>query len=190
MNIKVPTLFIFLLLAVGITSWYALNVAKKTVEQHVVSDKNPDFFMNNVSYLQLDDEGAVLNQIDTAKIVHYVTDDTYTFVKPFLKMLDKNKQVWEIAADSGKSNGNEKVFFNGNVQIRQIFGVTSKSIGTSVNTNAATIYPDKKIAETDQPVTIKQGESIVSATGAKINFKASKLELLSKVKGQYDASSK
>lgn len=190
MNIKVPALFTFLLIIVGITSWYALNLAKKTVIQHVVSDTNPDFFMNNVNFVQMDNDGIVQNQIATANVLHYVKDDGYFFTKPFLKMLDKNNQLWEITADSGKSNGNEKVNFIGNVQIQQVFGTKEKTVGTHVTTSAVTIYPDKKIAETNQPVVIMQGESMVNATGARMDFKASKLELLSRVKGQYEAKSK
>lgn len=186
-DVGISLLYILLLIIVGITSWYALNTAKKTVELHVVSDTNPDFFMNNISYIQMDDDGAILNQITTSKVLHYQKDDVYFFTKPFLSMLDKNKQVWQIVADSGTSNGNEKVVFNGNVQINQLLGKDNKALGTNVVTTSATIYPNEKIAQTDHPVAIKQGASTVNAIGARLDFKNSKLELKSNVKGQYES---
>lgn len=191
MNVKIFVYSIALLIVICISSWYALESARKSLEQQPQSNpSNPDFYMKNVTYLQFDSNGVLQNETYTPSLTHYAADDSYLFVKPQMKMLDKSRQVWSISANSGKSTrGSDTVFLWDNVNINQ-FDPINKLQKLTINTSEATIYPQKKFAKTDKPVVINQIDSIIHATGATVDFKASEVKLLSKVQGQYEAGSK
>jgi lipopolysaccharide export system protein LptC len=144
--------------------------------------------MTNVTYTQTDENGIVRDQIYTDKMDHYPKDDHYVFNAPRIMMLDKDKNPWSIESRQGTSEKNGTIVnLWDDVKITQMVGPSTNGRMT-VTTTAVTIYPKKKMAVTDKPVTIIQGGSIVNSVGAEVNFQTSSVKLLSKVQGQYEAT--
>jgi lipopolysaccharide export system protein LptC len=182
---KIFHISIFFIIALIISSWFAISTTKNMLTQKKLQKDNPDFFMRNVVYTQLAEDGSMQNQLYSPHIIHYPLADTYTFDTPQMIMMDTSKHSWKINANKGvgKKNGQE-VFLWDNVNIVQQGELPGQEV-MKVVTSAATIYPEQKKAYTDKPLTITQAGTVVNAVGAEVDFRSSSIKLLSKVQGQY-----
>lgn len=184
MNTKTLFFTLSLLTVVTLSSILALLAAQKIATPHINASQNPDFFITNALYTEFDQTGAIHNQIATSKISHFTTANAYLFDNPQMTFFYANEQPWIISAHKGKSeHGKDKILLWDNVTIQQAPGANNTE--TLINTNSLTLFPNTKTAETKEPVTIKQGGSVMHAVGAKADFKAGTVKLLSKVGGTY-----
>lgn len=183
MNAKAIFYSIFLLFSIALGSWYAIENAEKAFEQPQGKKQVPDFFMTNVAYIQTDETGYLRDYIITPKISHVPDQDSYIFTDPLVKMTDNNKQFWNITSRFGKAKqGGKEVFLWDDVKVAQ------EERNLLITTSVLSIFPQQKLANTDQSVVIKEGENTVQAVGATVDFQAGTVKLLSKVRGQYNAS--
>ncbi|MCL5260928.1 MAG: LPS export ABC transporter periplasmic protein LptC [Gammaproteobacteria bacterium] len=184
MNKKTIFFTIILFIAFSISSWYALISAKKITLPHLLGPNSADAFLTNVSYLELDQEGAIRNFITATKVTHYPNNDASEFKQIQITLSSQNQSPWIITAPQGKSeHGKNKIFLTGGVNIRQQASATNSEM--LVTTSALTIFPLQKQAETDQPITIQQAPNVIKAVGATADFNANTVKLLSHVVGEY-----
>jgi len=143
--------------------------------------------MTNTLYTKFNREGELHNCIRTKKLTHFATNNAYLFKKPRITIYNKNEKPWKITAKKGKSkNGKTEVHLHGNVKIIREAGINNTDF--DIATNALTVYPDVKFAETKLPVTIVQSGNITKAVGAELDFKTGLLKLLSKIKAIYQVN--
>jgi LPS export ABC transporter protein LptC len=117
--------------------------------------------------------------------MHYANENASILQYPHLMIVDKDKKVWNISANNGKSlQENNTVYLWDNVNIKQ-FDPAINADKLTVVTSKATIYPHKKLGETNQPIAITEGQNVIHAIGAKVDFNKSTVKLLSKVMGKY-----
>lgn len=181
--LKYVAIFFVVLLIVG--SLFAIDVTKNMLAQKQRSSNDMDFFMRDVVYTQIAEDGTMQSQVRSPYIEHYPLTDMYFFNLPQMTILDASKNFWEITADKGNSNKDgQEVKLQNNVKIVQKTNSVGQGLMT-VTTSAATIYPQRKKAYTDQPLVINEGGTIVKAVGADVDFQSATLKLLSKVQGQY-----
>lgn len=186
MNKKTVFFASILILVIVISTILALHLAKKTITPHVNESRNPDFFMNKAVYLELNKDGTVHSQMQAAKLIHYVEKDSCFFDSPNMKMFNgPETQPWYISADKGWGvNGIKTVYLTNNVKISQ--KGSAKNPDMKIVTAAMTIFPQRKYAETNKPVTITQAGSVMHAGGAQADLKTGVVNLVGKVDGQYD----
>jgi lipopolysaccharide export system protein LptC len=189
---KIKTLIItFVLLAFAVfTNWLTFSfVQKKILAQAAPPQDQPDSFMHDVVFLDFDQNGIMRNYLTSPEMNHYVVGDKYVLQKPELKISNQENEEWQIKAPYGQSqNRNDSIDLWGGVEIKQIAG--SKYPGLNITTNSLTFYPTPKYAETKDPISIVQPGSTMQAVGAKVDFKASTLQLLSKVEERYVSTAK
>lgn len=185
MNSRKTVFFtIFLAIMIVVSCWLALNVAKNLLHKRDLSVQNPDFFMHNVVYTQLDESGRICDQITAPSLVHYLDNDVSVFAAPHLLVFNPTQKLWDISADQGKSVGfMGRIYLSGNVNVERM--LLLHDLGFTVKTTALTVYPASKTADTKEPVTILQNGSVVNAVGAKADLAKGTINLLSKVSGNY-----
>ncbi len=184
MNKKLIFLTIALLLAAGVTTWFALQIVKNTDKQYSSQSHNPDGIAIEVTYKEMDKNGLVANIIYTPKVTHYPYQNSSIFLKPDIIITNPNKQPWHITADHGNSKyGTKIVNLVGNVKLHQKPGPNNKEL--TINTTKATIYIQTKFVKTNQPVTILQPGSTITAVGATADLNKKIVNLLSHVKEIY-----
>ncbi len=179
---KKNILFTIILLAVFTgTSILALLTAKKVTDiKYSSSTNSPDFFMTNATYTKFNLEGKIQNRIDTDKITHFTTDNIYLFDKPDMLFYTPGEQPWHVTANKGRSKqGKSKVYLWDTVKI--VRAASSNNPNFDIATTALTIYPNVRFAETDQPVTIIQNDTLTKAVGAEADFKTGIVKLISKI---------
>jgi lipopolysaccharide export system protein LptC len=188
--IRMRIVFLSLLLAaiVAFGSWMAISITKNILAENQRQKSSSDFFMDEISFTQMNASGSVESRLQAVKMVHYPTLNTYIFTAPKSMMVDKDGNSWYISGDSGLSTENGRsIYVKDNVVLEQIAKTSQKSL-MKVLTSAVTIYPKQKLAETDRPLAIIQGSNKVNAVGAKVDLHTSTVKLMSQVKGKYGES--
>jgi lipopolysaccharide export system protein LptC len=178
---------IILLAIFSTASIVALMAAKRITIANPNATNTPDFFITNAVYIKFDQNGNISDQFYTGKIAHFTDHNNYIFDNPRIRIHNPGEQPWNITADKGRSEGGKsKIYLWDNVKVTQV--ASQNNADFDINTNALTVFLDIKFAQTDKPITIIQGGSVLNAIGAKANFKSGTVELLSNVECQYQTN--
>jgi len=157
------------------------NHDKKYFSHH---DDEPDAYMENVSATIFNKAGTLSLKVTTPKLVHYVLNDTTYVLKPDVTIYRNSPKPWYINSDFAKSTGGStQILFWEHVLIHH--PADTQNPITTMETATLTVYPDKEIAATDQPVIIQQPDTIVHAIGMLANMNDGTVKLLSKAQGEY-----
>ena len=187
MNKKSLFFTVVILIILAALSIFAISAAKKITIAYTNNPNTPDFFMTNIDYVKFDQEGNISNKFYAGKLSHLPKRNSYIFDDPKMKMYNTDEQPWNITANKGESElGKSKIYLWENVKLIQPAGPNNSAI--DVTTSSLTLHPNTKTAETSDPITIVQSDSLVKAIGATTNFKESVVNLLSNVECQYQDS--
>ncbi len=134
---------------------------------------DPDYYLRNARVNQYDDTGRLQHQLDAHRFTHYPVTDTTTLQTPTLSLSNTSEtSPWKIVADNGRilrSTGyrDEIVEFWG-----QVVATREDKDGnfTYIMTESLTVHPDRKYAETDTKVMVKNQTGETSAAGIEAFF--------------------
>jgi len=155
----------------------------------------PIAYMNDVKTTQFDEQGHINYQLKATLFVHFEGEgrttkerETNSFselTKPFITLYNQDVLPWQASADEGISEKNgDQITLLGNVVLWQ---QSEQGIVSRVTTNKLVIQPKQQYAQTDKPVMISDPTGTTNAIGAKVFLPINKIELLSTVRGIYDA---
>ena len=179
-NISISTLFIA---ALSLSIWSTF-IANHTNTFHPKDLNQPDAFMENVTATIMNKQGLPSLKVATPKMVHYFNNDITDILKPYVTIYRNTPQPWTINSDYAvATEGTTQIDFQNNVVIHHPAD-TSNPV-TTLQTTALTVFPDKQIASTDQPVVIQQPDTIVHGIGMLANLNDGTVRLLKEAEGQY-----
>ena len=173
--------------------WYGetgnSETSRPTLEQR---EQAPETVVDEFQQTTFTELGIRQYHMEATKVIHYTRQAAATLAQPTITFFQKPKSAdsrilditdWVAKADEGLiiDNG-ERLELSGNVEI--IKPVDAKD-AIEFYTQSLTIKPGQEIAETENPVTIKQDRHITQATGLVIDIAAGKVKLLSQVRSQY-----
>lgn len=186
MNQKTTFFSLLLVIALGFSFWamhYHFQGRPPILSKRT---ETPDTFMLKAAYMRFDKEGQLHDKISVPRMVHYQTNDVSDFNHPNLIIYgEKKQQPWHISADYGRSqHGAEQIHLWSHVNIQQ--PNSPDHPGLAIATSSLVIYPKTQIALTDQAVTIKQPDAVVTSVGLRANFKTDQVELLSHAHAIYN----
>jgi lipopolysaccharide export system protein LptC len=177
-NFIVSGLFIF---AFILCAWSVIISRQGPVKDNFL---NPDAYMEDIVAFIINSEGKLSLKIESPKLIHYPENDRTIIQKPHLTFYRHSTQPWYIDSDKGVTlEGATTVKLISNVVIHH--PKDAKDPLTTMTTPSLLIYPDKKIAETKDPVTITQLDNIVDAVGMQANLDNGVVKLLSQARGRY-----
>ena len=179
--------FPLLLLAVlaGVTLWLD-HIVQPPAGPRVTASGEPDYIVDGLSALRMDEEGRVKHTLRAKKMTHYPEDDLTLLVEPTLVTYTEGRSPVTVTARHARVSGNgENVYFEDGVRVvRAPQGNRTELV---VETNYLHVIPDANIAKTDRPVTIRDAAAVVVASGLELNSESRVLRLQGRVKGTYDA---
>jgi lipopolysaccharide export system protein LptC len=112
-------------------------------------------------------------------------DDHSEFVSPEFVFYRPDESQWVMSAERGTTrDGSKEITLQGKVTIirRQI---TVDDSELKMVTSELLIRPDESYAETDKLITITSGEHKLQSNGFRGYFNNGRVELLSRVRGEY-----
>lgn len=179
-------IFTFLLMiGLVVSFWLARDLLSPAAAEQGKEANTPDSYMNDVHYVQYDNQGHWQSTLDVKHMVHYSQQDTAKLEQPRLISTGKDKLIWIITADHGISHDGGKVLdLQGHVVVQRLDNGTQKTM--QLNTESLVAYPKKKYAETNQPVTITQPGSVMKAIGMTADMNTGDIKLLNQAQGVYE----
>jgi lipopolysaccharide export system protein LptC len=176
--------FVFaLLVALGALTFWLDRIAQPapSIERNV-NNLDPDYIVDGLSAAKMDADGRLTHTLRAQKMTHYPDDDLTVLIEPRFVVYTEGEAPVTVTSRRARMSGNgEHVYFEREVRVvRAPFGTTSELV---VQTNFLHVIPDAKIAKTDKPVTIRDANLLVNASGLELNSDTRVLQLFGRVKG-------
>jgi lipopolysaccharide export system protein LptC len=136
----------------------------------------PNLIAKNVDAWQFDLQGQPKYRLLSATAQHYNTKNrtNFTVVTGYLYL--PNEPYWQVKADTAVATDNyATVFLSGHVYLHQDAG--AKNMAQTLTTDYLTIYPSKKIAQTDAPITATRPDMVTTSKGAYLDLNNNSVKL-------------
>lgn len=177
-----------LVTALALGSFWVLEVIRRSASDYVpnVTRTEPDYYVDQFSYVKMSGAGVQKYHVSGKKLTHNPVGDTYDVTQPVLKSFSPGRPITTVRADRGhvNSDGSEMRLYD-NVHLDR--PATPRSNPLQVESEYMRVFPDDEVAETDKPVTITAGPSVLKGTGMHFNNATRELKLASRVQGTYIA---
>lgn len=171
---------IFLALSIGVMLSY--HAKQAPLIKHTTL--KPDAFMENISALVLDKQGKPRMRIVSPKMVHYPKNDTTLLDQPELTLYRQSPQPWHVSARYAKATqGIEVLNFWEKVIIHR--AADKNNPATLIKTASLIVHPNQQTAETADPITLIQPNTVIRATGMFADMNLGNIKLLSEARGEY-----
>lgn len=150
-------------------------------------DSSPkiDFYATNSVTDQYDSQGKLDYHMTSVRIER-MTDTSISYVTlPSILLYKGKEQPWDITSKRAEvSADGDEIEFITDVVIKR---TDEKMRPIEITSTNMTAYLSKEYAHTTQPVNIASAQGTTNAVGMNAFLKEGKIELLSRVRGQYDA---
>ncbi len=123
-----------------------------------------DYTADDITLTRMDQAGRAQYVMDAARLVHYYDDDSGELTRPHVIGAKFGRPGMTLRADTGRttSDGEEVRLFGNAVLTRAPWRGAAELVAKS---NYLLAYPDREVAETDQPIEIVRGGSRIEANG-------------------------
>ncbi|WP_426416088.1 LPS export ABC transporter periplasmic protein LptC [Aestuariirhabdus sp. LZHN29] len=144
-----------------------------------------DFYMQNAQLTRYNEHGALDHRLNAVEVNHYPHNDTTMISEPRMTLLKADGER-HISARSGKLlPGSEDLELWDDVVMRVL--AQDGSERGRLDTDFITLYSGQELASTNRPVTITTPSGVTRAVGMKANLNQDQVQLLSNVRGTYEA---
>lgn len=162
MSSRLQILLPFLLLLAGLSWWLAQESAKqlpKGPTQHV-----PDFFTEQMTTIEMDEEGKPERLLVTEKTVHYADDETTELELPRITLIKAQEPPWLIRSQRGWiSKDNKEAWLRGQVFIDREAAPEIRPY--HIVTSELHLQREPDYAETEQHVAVTSDKDYTEAVG-------------------------
>lgn len=139
-----------------------------------------NYFLNNTTIREFNPQGVMTFTLTSREIEENPGDNSADIHRPELNLFRNGRLQWTISAELGTiSDDGERLDLK-----RQVV-VQSDDRDTVLTTPELTFFPDRKLAQTDSPVTLQTPYGMTHAIGLRAEMNDNRVELLQQVRGQY-----
>lgn len=172
-----------LLVAVGYWNISPESFLEKPVAQ--VDEKAIDYYAINAHSVQYLPDGKVQYEMTADKVEHLKTTEVTLVTTPDLHMYRGTQYPWHVQSVRAEVNpdGTEVELID---KVR-VARTDEKQRETIITTTRMTVFPQKQYAQTEQAVRIDGAGGTTTGKGMKAYLKDGRMDLLSNVRGQYEA---
>lgn len=157
------------------------------LEQPVVTvDKSAiDYYATNAHSVQFLPDGKLQYDMTADKVEHLQASEVTLLTTPDLHMYRGTAYPWHVQSERGEVNpdGTEVELID-SVRVAR---TDEQNRETIITTTRMTVFPQKQYAQTEQAVRIDGAGGTTTGKGMKAYLKDGRMDLLSNVRGQYEA---
>lgn len=169
-----------LVIIAGFTAWLLNYLIDDEVSLSDLPRHDPDYYMNNFSALNMEENGKAKNRLFAEYMAHYPDDDTIELINPRLEIFRENKLPVHVVAEKGwVTTDNEVILLSGNVKLWQDNIEGEREL--EVTSSDVKILTEQQYAETEKYTTFTSPKLSANAVGVRAYFHENKLELLNNV---------
>ncbi|MCV6606314.1 MAG: LPS export ABC transporter periplasmic protein LptC [Porticoccaceae bacterium] len=142
-------------------------------------------YMLNTDTRQFSEQGQLAYRLTSQRTEHFTQDQRFILESPNITSFQSDSPPWNLSADHGlvEKNG-ESIQLTDNVVGHRF----EQQRPVTLHTPALLFIPEKQYAQSDKDVTITLPGAETSGVGFEANLKTGEYQLLSRVKGQLDAT--
>ncbi len=145
--------------------------------------EEPDFFVVNGLYTLFNEHGKISSKLKSKEAKHYPDRNIAVLSQPHLLVYREDDTHWKLTADFGEYDlTKEQVKLTRNVVITRDEQLTTP---WTLKTESLTLFNKTRFITTKQPVTISDSVNIINGTGMNGWIDNKKIELTSRVRGNY-----
>ncbi|MGE7993085.1 LPS export ABC transporter periplasmic protein LptC [Pseudomonas sp. NPDC089554] len=172
-----------LLVAVGYWNISPESFMDKPVVQ--ADDNAIDYYAINAHSVQFLPDGKLQYEMTADKVEHMKVSEVTLVTKPDLHMYRGTQYPWHVQSARAEVNpdGTEVELID-DVRVTR---TDEKQRNTLITTTRMTVFPQKQYAQTEQAVRIDGAGGTTTGKGMKAYLKDGRMDLLSNVRGQYEA---
>ena len=153
--------------------------------QVAVNEAEIDYYATNAHSVQYLPDGKLQYEMTADKVEHVKASDITLLTQPDLQMYRGTAFPWHVQSERGEVNpGGTEVELIDSVRIAR---TDEKNRQTLITTSRMTVFPQKQYAQTQQAVRIEGAGGVTTAKGMKAYLNDGRMNLLSNVRGQYEA---
>jgi lipopolysaccharide export system protein LptC len=176
----IALLLVGAVLALG-SLWLLEVVRKNGVETaRTAARTEPDYYVDNFNYVRMSETGEAQYNIAGKRMVHDPVSDTHLIDQPVVNSLAANRPPMTARADRARVEQNTgKVHLYEHVEMNR--PATPKADYFHLDTDYLLMLTDEEIMQTDRPVHMVLGKSILNGTGMLANNATGELHLNNRV---------
>ncbi|MBA1201789.1 LPS export ABC transporter periplasmic protein LptC [Pseudomonas capeferrum] len=164
------------------------NISPETfLDQPVAKvDENAiDYYAINARSVQYLPDGKVQYEMTADKVEHLKASEVTLVTKPDLQMYRGTQFPWHVQSARAEVNpdGTEVEL----IDAVRVARTDEKKRQTIITSTRMTVFPQKQYAQTEQAVRIDGAGGTTTGKGMKAYLKDGRMDLLSNVRGQYEA---
>lgn len=174
-----------LLLLAGVY-WLNQQVLPLQVRSDGSKRHDPDVIAHEFKATTLDAAGQPHYHLSAREMVHYPDDDSLHFENPQLLSLSPGQPALRTTALTGISYHRNETILRGDV--RMVRGAHASASERVFNTTYLRVLPDQDYAETDRPVSMRDANTLITATGMALDNRKRVISLLSQIRSEHVAT--
>jgi lipopolysaccharide export system protein LptC len=173
-----------LVIALALFTFYLAKIAQREDSRRASNahaSTQPDFFVNQLALLTMDDAGHPSLRVEAHRLQHNPEDNSALLESPVLVSLDPTHPRLTVTASHGQiSADGSEAKLSGDVVVTR--AATERGAPLMINTDAATVYPDRYVVQTDRAVTVVEGTNRLSGVGMALDYRQRQLRVDSQVR--------
>jgi lipopolysaccharide export system protein LptC len=151
----------------------------------VIDPKAVDYYAINARARQFLPDGGLQYDMTADKVEHLQASEVSLLTQPDMNLYRGTAYPWHVQSERGEVNPDgSQVELIDSVRIAR---TDQKSRATVITTTRMTVFPQKQYAQTEQDVRIEGAGGVSTGKGMKAYLNDSKINLLSNVRGLYEA---
>jgi len=150
-----------------------------------VDESAIDYYAINAHSVQFLPDGRMQYEMTADKVEHLKASEVTLLTKPDLQMYRGTAFPWHVQSERGEVNpdGTEVELID-SVRVAR---TDEQNRTTIITSSRMTVFPQKQYAQTEQDVRIDGAGGVTTGKGMKAYLKDGRMDLLSNVRGQYEA---
>jgi lipopolysaccharide export system protein LptC len=172
----------------GITYWL-LQATLPPPNEGAVRPKThtPDYFADNFSVSELDQSGTTQYRLTATKLIHYEDTEYSDLTTPAIRAFQPGKPIVTATGDRGTVNADASIVdLYDNARILRAAGDGDPQM--QADSQHFRVLVNDDVIETEKPVKLQRGPSIMTASGMKYNNVTRVMQLFGNVRGAIAAS--
>lgn len=186
---KVRNIALFSIIAVLLAAIGYWNVSPESFLDDTpvaqVDESAIDYYAINARSVQFLPDGKMQYEMTADKVEHVKASEVTLLSKPDLQMYRGTEFPWHVQSERAEVNpdGTEVEL----IDAVRVARTDEKNRNTLITTTRMTVFPQKQYAQTEQAVRIDGAGGTTTGKGMKAYLKDGRMDLLSNVRGQYEA---
>lgn len=180
-------LLIALIIVAPLLVWWGFggNTLTQTTALREETSSTYDFFMRDTESRYWGEDGSLQRSWESQEMHHYPARNSSQLLEPIAHMPQQDGGTYKIRANNGwLLDDQSEIQLAGDVEVNHN---PQSGSGSVLTTSTLNVFPQRDYAETDAPVTLTRNGERTDSTGLEVYFDERRVELLSNVRGRYNA---